>query len=106
MGSEPPVEEWEQTFGADLLPHLVPAGQLRGVRQPPDVTWLPAGADAVLAGGIGRHGLEDLLVMPGVAQVYGQLRRRCLYTPRAFWGWVSGQWRCGCRPCLRRAFVP
>ena len=22
MGSEPPAEEWEQTFGADLLPHL------------------------------------------------------------------------------------
>ena len=28
MGSEPLAEEWEQTFGADLLPHLVPAEQL------------------------------------------------------------------------------
>lgn len=81
MGSEPSVEEWEQTFGADLLPHLMPAGQPSGVRQPPDVTWLPAGAHRALADCIGRHGLEDLLVMPGVARVYGQLRRRCLYTP-------------------------
>jgi hypothetical protein len=53
MGREPPVEEWEQTFGADLVPHLVPAGQPRAVRQPPDVTWLPAGAHVALADRIG-----------------------------------------------------
>ncbi len=36
MGSEPPAEEWEQTFGADLLPHLVPAEQPSTARQPLD----------------------------------------------------------------------
>lgn len=81
MGSEPPAEGWEQIFGADLLPHLVPAGQTRTARQPLDVTLLPVGAHAALAGGIGRHGLEDLLVLPGAAQAYGRLRRCCLYTP-------------------------
>ena len=81
MGSEPPAEEWEQTFGADLLPHLVPAGQPSTARQPLDVTLLPVGAHAALADGIGRHGLEDLLVLPGAAQAYGRLRRHCLYTP-------------------------
>ena len=81
MGSEPPAEEWEQTFGADLLPHLVPAGQPSAARQPLDVTLLPVGAHAALAGGIGRHRLEDLLVLPGAAQAYGRMRRRCLYTP-------------------------
>ncbi len=49
--------------------------------RPLDVTLLPVGAHAALAGGIGRHGLEDLLVLPGAAQAYGRLRRRCLYTP-------------------------
>lgn len=81
MGSEPPAEEWEQTFGADLVPHLVPTGQPSTARQPLDVSLLPVGAHAALAGGIGRHGLEDLLVLPGDAQAYGRLRRRCLYTP-------------------------
>jgi len=76
MGREPPAEEWEQTFGAHLLPHLVPAGRPRTARQPLDVTLLPVGAHAALAGCIGRHGLEDLLVLPGAAQAYGRLRRR------------------------------
>ncbi len=52
MGSEPLVEDWEQTFGADLLPHLVPAGQLGGVRQPPDVTWLPPGSLLLRSAGL------------------------------------------------------
>jgi hypothetical protein len=81
MGSEPLAEEWEQTFGADLLPHLVPAGQPTDARQPLDVTLLPVGAHRALTDSIGHHGLEDLLILPGVAQVYGRLRRRCLYTP-------------------------
>jgi hypothetical protein len=86
MGSEPSAEEWEQTFGADLLPHLVPAGQPRGVWQPPDEAWLPAGAQVALTDSIGRHGLDDLLVIPGVARAYGRLRRRCLYTPLCILG--------------------
>jgi hypothetical protein len=81
-----PSEEWEQTFGADLLPHLVPAGQHDRVRQPPDVTWLPAGAHGALTDSIGRHGLEDILIMPGAAWVYGRLRRRCLFTPLSVLG--------------------
>ena len=81
MGSEPQAEEWEHTFGADLLPHLVPAGQPTAARQPLDVTLLPVGAHRALTDSIGHHGLEDLLILPGIAQVYGRLRRRCLYTP-------------------------
>jgi hypothetical protein len=81
MGSEPLAEEWEQTFGADLLPHLVPAGQPTVARQPLDVTLLPVGAHKALTDSIGHHGLEDLLILPRVTQVYGRLRRRCLYTP-------------------------
>jgi hypothetical protein len=86
MGREPPVEEWEQTFGADLVPQLVPTGQPCAVRQPSDVTWLPAGAYVALAGCIGRHGLQDLLIMPGAAWAYGRLRRRCVYTPLSVLG--------------------
>jgi hypothetical protein len=72
MGSEPQ---------ADLLPHLVPAGQPTAARQPLDVTLLPVGAHRALTDSIGHHGLEDLLILPGVARVDGRLRRRCLYTP-------------------------
>ena len=86
MGSEPPAEEWEQAFGADLRPHLVPAGRPSGARQPIDVTLLPVGAHAALAGSIGRHGLEDLLIVPSAARPYGRLRRRCLYTPMCVLG--------------------
>jgi hypothetical protein len=81
MGSEPPAEEWEQILGADLLPHLEPAGRRVAARQPLDVTVLPAGAHEPLADSIGRHRLEDLLILPGRARPYGRLRRRCLYTP-------------------------
>lgn len=77
MGSEPSAEEWEQILGADLLPHLEPAGRRAAARQPLDFTLLPAGAHKPLADSIGRHGLEDLLILPGCAR----LRRRCLYTP-------------------------
>ena len=29
MRGEPSIEEWEQTLDADLLHHLIPAGQVR-----------------------------------------------------------------------------
>jgi hypothetical protein len=75
------IEEWEQTLGADLLHHLIPAGQFQGMRRPPDVNELPAGAHAALADGIGRHGLEDLLIVPSAERTYGWQRRRCIYSP-------------------------
>ena len=34
------------------------------MRPPPDLNWLPAGAEVALAGGIGRHSLEDFLIVP------------------------------------------
>ena len=36
---------------------------------------LPVGADRALTDSIGHHGLEDLLILQGVAQAYGRLRR-------------------------------
>ncbi len=36
MSGETPAEEWEQAFGADLRPHLVPAGRPGAARQPID----------------------------------------------------------------------
>ena len=84
MRSEPSIElieEWEQTLDADLLHHLIPAARLPGMRQPPDVNELPAGAQATLADGIGRHGLEDLLIVPPAERTYGWQRRRCIYAP-------------------------
>jgi hypothetical protein len=75
------IEEWEQTLGADLLHHLIPAGQLPWTRRPLDVNELPAGAKAALADGIGRHGLEDLLIVPPAERTYGWQRRRSIYAP-------------------------
>ena len=75
------IEEWEQTLDADLLHHLIPARRLPGVRRPRDVNELPAGARAALADGIGRHGLEDLLIVPPAERTYGWQRRRCIYAP-------------------------
>jgi hypothetical protein len=42
------IEEWEQTLAADLLHHLIPAGQFPGMRRPSDGDELPAGAPAAL----------------------------------------------------------
>ncbi len=84
MRGEPSIEliaEWEQTLDADLLHHLIPAGQFPGIRRPRDVNELPAGAHAALADGIGRHDLEDLLVVPSAERTYGWQRRRCIYAP-------------------------
>jgi hypothetical protein len=81
MGGEPSMEEWEQTLGADLRPHLVPAGQLSTPWPPSNVNHLPPGAHADLSAGIGRYGLEDLLIMPSAARSYRWLRRRFIYTP-------------------------
>jgi hypothetical protein len=81
MGMRPSTEDWEQLVGSDLVPHLVPAGQPGGVRRPADVSWLPPGAHQALGTVIGRHGLEDLLIVPAAAWPCGGLRRRCLYAP-------------------------
>lgn len=81
MGKQPPPEDWEQVIGSDLVPHLVPAGQHGGMRRPADVAALPPGAHQDLAAAIGRHGLEDLLIVPAAAWPCGGVRRRCLYTP-------------------------
>jgi hypothetical protein len=86
MSGEPPAEEWEQAFGADLRSHLVPAGRPRATRLPIDVALLPAGAHAALAGSIRHHGPEDLLIAPSAARTYGRLRRSCLYTPMCVLG--------------------
>ena len=86
MRGEPSIEEWEQTLDADLLHHLIPAGQLCGMRPPPDVNWLPAGAQVALADCIGRHSLEDLLIVPSAGRTYGWQRRRCIYTPLSVLG--------------------
>jgi hypothetical protein len=75
------IEEWEQTLDADLLHHLIPAWQLPGMRRPRQVNELPAGAQEALAGGIGRHGLEDLLIVPSAERTYGWQRRRSIYAP-------------------------
>ena len=75
------IEGWEQTLDADLLHHLIPAGQFPGVRRPSDGDELPAGAQATLADGIGRHGLEDLLIVPPAERTYGWQRRRWIYAP-------------------------
>ena len=75
------IEEWEQTLAADLPHHLIPAGQFRGMRPPLDVNDLPAGAHAALVDGIGRHGLEDLVIVPPAERTYGWQRRRCIYAP-------------------------
>src|ERR1700691_530897 len=81
------IEEWEQTLDADLLHHLIPAGQFPGMRRPSDGDELPAGAQVALADGIGRHGLEDLLIVPpakiaAIAQQASGTRRRLLITGR------------------------
>jgi len=81
MGGEPLMEEWEQTFGADLRPHLIPPGQPGALRRPSGVTQLPPGADTGLSAAIGRYGLEDLLLVPGAARSCGWLRHRFVYTP-------------------------
>ncbi len=55
-------------FGADLLLHLVPPGRRRGASPSLDVTLLAVGAHTALAGCLGRHDLEDLLVVPSDAR--------------------------------------
>jgi hypothetical protein len=81
MGSEPPMEEWEQTFGVDLRPHLIPAGQPDPIRRPSGVDQLAPGAHAALSEAIGRCSLQDLLIVPGAARGCGWLRHRFVFTP-------------------------
>ena len=81
MGGEPPMEEWEQAFGVDLRPHLIPAGRPDAIRRPSGVNQLPPGAHAALSEAIGRCSLQDLLIVPSAARSYGWLRHRFVYSP-------------------------
>jgi hypothetical protein len=81
MGVQPSQQDWEQVVGSDLMPHLIPAGQPRDARRPADVSWLPPDAHQALGEVIGRHGLEDLLIVPPAVWWRGQPWRRCLYAP-------------------------
>ena len=77
----PSIEEWEQAFGADLRPHLISAGLPDAPMPPSGLDRLPPGARAALNEGIGRYGLEDLLILPCAARHASLLRRRFVYTP-------------------------
>src|SRR6516162_5469519 len=98
MGRDPPMEEWEQTFGTDLRPHLIPPGQPDAIRRPAGADQLPPGAVAALSAAIGRYSPQDLLTVPGAARSCGWLRHRFVYTPPCVLGlgdravalWVQG----------------
>jgi len=77
----PSIEEWEQAFGTDLRPHLIPAGLPDAPMPPSDLDRLPPGARAALSAGIGRYGPEDLLMLPCAARNASLLRRLFVYTP-------------------------
>ena len=81
MGGQPLEADWELVVARDLVPHLLPAGRLCGVRRPADVGWLPDGAYPALADSVGRVGPEDLLVVPATAWPAERWRRRWLYSP-------------------------
>jgi len=81
MGGQPLEADWELVVARDLVPQLLPAGRLCGVRRPADVGWLPDGAYPALADSVGRVGLEDLLVVPATAWPAERWRRRWLYSP-------------------------
>jgi hypothetical protein len=86
MSSESAAEEWEHIIGSDLAPHLVQAGPAARPHRPLDVTDLPAGARVALNRAVGRHGLDDILVVPATARSVGRLHRRCVYTPPCILG--------------------
>jgi len=78
---EPSMEEWEQAFGADLRPRLIPAGRPDAMRRPSGADQLPPGAHAALSAAVGRCSLQDLLIVPSAARSCGWLRHRFVYTP-------------------------
>jgi hypothetical protein len=79
MSNELVAEEWEHVVASDLAPHITPAGPAAKPHRPLDVTDLPPGARAALTGAIGRHGLDDVLIVPAATRPAG--RRRSIYTP-------------------------
>lgn len=82
MGSEPFTQGWEMIVGRDVAASLIPRGQLRRLQRPVDLPVLPDGAYGALTGSVGRHELEDLLLVPAVIQPVGPpWRRRCRYAP-------------------------
>ena len=80
MGSEPFTRDWDMVVRSDLAPHLLPPGPLRCMQRPVDVAMVPDGARQALARDVGRHGLEDMLVVPALVRP-GPRWRHCLYSP-------------------------
>jgi hypothetical protein len=82
------AQEWEYIVERDLVPHLLPAGPPGSARHPADLAELPDGAHAAMLEGIGRVGLEDLLLIPPVAWSLGRWRWlwRSRYSPRCVAG--------------------
>ena len=86
MGGKASLEDWEYSVASDLVPYLMadrPAGQ---VQRLPGPGWLPPGAEARVAGSIGRHGIDDLLVFTASARPAGRLGRRRVCTPLSVLG--------------------
>ena len=82
MGRELFIQDWELLVRSDLAPHLIPFGQHQWVHRPADVGMVPDGARQALARAVGRHGLEDLLIVPALVRPSGsRWRRRCRYAP-------------------------
>ena len=68
------AEDWEHVIDRDLLPLLgIGIGRKpQGAQFPADSAWLPDGAYEDLSVGVGRLGVEDILVVPPTAwQVTG-----------------------------------
>jgi hypothetical protein len=81
MGSQPWAADWEHIVARDLIPHLIPDGQLRAVHRPARLAWLRPGAHADLSASAGPVSPEDLLVIPASAWQWDWWRRLSLYTP-------------------------
>jgi hypothetical protein len=82
MGDEPFIQDWDLLVGADLTPHLIPRSRLRHMQRPRDAGAVPDGARQALTDRVGRHGLEDMLLVPATARPAGpRWRPRCRYAP-------------------------
>jgi hypothetical protein len=77
------AEAWEHVVDRDLLPFLgIGIGrQPQGAQWPADSALLPDGAYEDLSAGVGRLGVEDILVVPPAAWLVDRLRYRCLCMP-------------------------
>jgi hypothetical protein len=77
------AEDWEHVVDRDLLPILgIGVGrQPQGAQCPVDSAWLLDGAYEDLSAGVGRLGVEDILVVRPAAWMVDWLRYRYLYMP-------------------------